>query len=550
MKSKLLGLFAFSIFAFIFLMSFTSATLSFSPTTVTTSKIHGETSATINFDLIAGTGTNYTNLQWSGISTEGTWGTLPTTQISLNEDQTASLTATLSGISANFIGPITGNITVINGTMTATTAILDVTINMTAPSEIQLCNAIGTLEELEIKDIDFTNNGGFGDDDEWFPFEEIEVEIDIKNDGDYDIDDIEVSWGLYDVDADEWIVDFDEEDEFNIKDGDIETFTVSFKLDDDLDVDLEDLSSDTDNYRLYVVADGIIDDSDSSNNGQDTCAFDYKSASIIIEDDFVVLDNIQLPEVAQCGADVQITANAWNIGEDDQEDITIIAYNKELGINEEFIIDDIEAFDKEPMDLTFEIPKDAEEKTYSIKLTIYDEDHDVYENDYDDDRAIFSVFLEVEGNCGAAVGEVSISASLGSEAKAGKDLIVTAIITNNEDELKTFTVSAAGFTQWASSYTVDKTNLILNAGESVNVLFTFDVNKDASGSQAFTIGLISEDNQVTSQPVSVTIEERSGLFGLTGAVTSDNAYLWGIGFLNIILIAIIIIVAVRIARRK
>ena len=54
---------------------------------------------------------------------------------------------------------------------------------------------------------------------------------------------------------------------------------------------------------------------------------------------------------------------------------------------------------------------------------------------------------------------------------------------------------------------------------------------------------------MTTQPVSVAIEERSGLFGLTGLVTSGNAYLWGIGALNVILVIIIIIVAVRVARR-
>ena len=551
MKSKIFGLFAFSIFALVFLMGFASAAVILGPIeliSIPSSVDHAAGSFNIVFNL-TNTGT-ISALNWSASTvTSGA-------SIAFNDDSIAvaeeTITATVTF--PDTIGQnISGVINVTNATgITYTTLSFSVT---TTPEEITLCNDVGNPGELKIKDIDFTNNGlssaTFGDDKEWFPFEEIEVEIDVENDGSYDIDNIEVSWGLYDVDADEWVVDFDEEDEFNIKDGDTETFTVSFKLDDDLDVDLEDFSDDADNYRLYVVADGTIDDSGSPHDGNETCAFDYEPASIIIESDFVILDNIQIPEVVQCGADVQVTANVWNIGEDDQEDITIIAYNQELGINAQFIIDDIDAFDSGSMDLTFAIPGNAEEKTYSIKLTIYDEDHDVYENDYDGDRSIFSVFLEVEGNCGAGSGTgVLISASLESEAKAGKDLTVKAIITNNEDELKTFTVSAAGFAQWASSFTVDRTNLILSAGESANVLFTFDVNKDASGSQSFTIELVSEDNQVTTQPVSVNIESARPLFGITGLVTTDNAYLWGIGLLNIILIVIIIIVAVRIARRK
>ena len=54
---------------------------------------------------------------------------------------------------------------------------------------------------------------------------------------------------------------------------------------------------------------------------------------------------------------------------------------------------------------------------------------------------------------------------------------------------------------------------------------------------------------MATQPVSFNIEEKSGGFGITGgAINSDNWYLWGIGALNVILVVIIIIVAIRIAK--
>jgi hypothetical protein len=89
----------------------------------------------------------------------------------------------------------------------------------------------------------------------------------------------------------------------------------------------------------------------------------------------------------------------------------------------------------------------------------------------------------------------------------------------------------------------------LNAGESRDVLFTFDVKKGVSGSQTFLIELVSGD-EVVKQSVSVNVESAKPFLGITGLVTNDNAYLWGIGILNIVLIVIIILVAVRIARRK
>ena len=528
-------------------MGAVSATAVFVPSTINQTVPHDQTNA-FNFQLNDTDSAANTVLVWTTSSSQGTL-TLSSQPTTLAVDSILSLTATLLGIPGSFIGPITGTISV-NDT-SGVLASLPFTIIVTAPQEILDCYTTGTLEELEIKDIDFTNNGmshaTFGDDDEWFPFEEIEVEIDIKNDGDYDIDDIEVSWGLYDIDADEWIVDFDEEDEFNIKDGDTETFTVSFKLDDDLDIDLEDLSSDTNNYRLYVVADGIIDDSGSSYDGQATCAFDYKSASMIIENDFVILDDIEVPEVVQCGADVQITADVWNIGDDDQDDVYVLVKSNELGINNKKIeIGDIDKFDNAPFNFGFQIPSDAEEKTYSVRFTVYDDGNDIYEND-NDDQSIFSVFLKVEGNC-AVDSEVLVSASLESEAKAGKEMVVGVLLTNTADTARSFTIEVSGYDTWAEISELPGP-LTLNKDSVGEALLKFDLKRGISGEQTFLVMVYSDNKLITTQPVSVNVEP-AGFLGITGFATADNAYLWGIGLLNIILIIIIIIIAVRIARRK
>jgi len=56
------------------------------------------------------------------------------------------------------------------------------------------------------------------------------------------------------------------------------------------------------------------------------------SSSIVIESDFVVLDNFDIPDTVQCGDTVTITADAWNIGDNDQDEVSIFVTNKELGI--------------------------------------------------------------------------------------------------------------------------------------------------------------------------------------------------------------------------
>ncbi len=392
--------------------------------------------------------------------------------------------------------------------------------------------------KVNIKDISVTK--GFGYDEEWLPFDEIEVEIEVENKGDYDVDDISIEWGIADEEMDNWVIEMDEIDEFNLKDGDEEKLVITFRIDDDLDIDLDELEG---SYYLYVRATGEVDD----DTNPMTCASDSEAISIESESNFVILTDIESPEVVQCGADVQLTADVWNIGDRDQDDVYTIIYNKELGINEKIEIGDIDAFENEKLDVLIKIPSDAEEKTYSLKLTVYDEDNDIYENDYDDDEAIFNVYFKVEGNCGGEPNAV-VSASLESGGKAGQPLVIKATIVNTGDDPATFSINAAGYADWASSAELSQSTVLLNAGDSTNVLITFNVKKDVSGEKTFNIEILSENELIVTQPVSVIIE-KSGFSFTGGVISGDNWYLWGIGAINFILIIVIIFVAIRVARK-
>ncbi|MBA7671526.1 hypothetical protein ES703_79684 [subsurface metagenome] len=392
-------------------------------------------------------------------------------------------------------------------------------------------------DNLEVK-IDISVEEGFGDDEEWYPFDEIEVEIEVENNGPDDIDDIVVEWGLYNLETGEWVID-DEENDFNLKDGDEETLIITFQLD-----DLDEFE-DNEEYVFYAWATGEDDEFD----GNKTCTSDSEGIEIIIEKDFVILDDIEFSEVVQCGAEVQILADVWNIGDDDQDDVYVVIYNKELGINEKVEIGDIDAFDDGKLDTIIEIPKDTEEKYYHLTFWVYDEDDDVYEND-NDDEAEFIIPLQVEGNC-VVEPQVMVTASLESGGKAGQELVVRATITNTGDELVTYDLNVEGYTDWASSAELDQNTVILDAGDSKDVLITLDVNGNVSGDKMFNIEVLSGDELIIKQPVSIFIEESGFVFpGITGKIVSrDNWHLWGIGFLNVILILAIILVAVRVMKK-
>ncbi|MBU4070136.1 MAG: putative S-layer protein [Nanoarchaeota archaeon] len=400
--------------------------------------------------------------------------------------------------------------------------------------------------EISIESIDNKGISGtkFGDDEEWFPLSEIEVEIEVRNEGDEDVDNIEIEWGLYNSDTGEWVID-DTESDFNLKDGDDKTIIITFQID-----DIDELTDG--NFIFYAKATGEIDG--GTYDGDDTCISDSQSIDIIIENDFVVLDNTEFPEPVSCDSDVQITADVWNIGEDDQDDVYVKIYNSELGINEKIKIGDIDAFDKEKLNAVIKIPENAKEKSYNLLFEVYNDNDDIYENDYDDEESKFELELKVEGGCvsisdSTITNNAIVSANLQSGGKAGEELIIKAVITNLGNDFATYSVNVAGYADWATSPVVEPKVILVAKSGSEEVLITLNVNKDVSGEKTFDIELMSGNSLIVKQPVSVMIEGSSRNFMTGGIIAKDNLYLWGIGILNIILVIIIIVVAVRVAKQ-
>jgi len=547
MSSKLFGLLSLSIFSLILTAGLASAaSLNLVPVSVPSSINQGQTSISITFNVSNQGATNYTELNWSGSSSNiGSWTTLPTlTALNVSEEKTLSATLT---IPSNAVGTINATIDLQSETTAEAQLNVMIPINIptpqSIPDEIKECNATGNLgSNLRIKIDDITVKEGYGKDEEWLPLDEIEIDIKVENrGGDQDINNIAVGWGLYNKDTDEFYID-DEEKDFDLNKNDDKTITVTFRLDKNID-ELAD-----DNFVFYAWANA----EDEEFNDDETCESTSKNIDMIIENDFVILDNIKSQETVQCGAELQITADVWNIGEDDQDDVSVYINNKELGIIDKKVeIGDINAFEDEKLDVTIQIPNNVQEKSYGIKLSVSDEDNDVYMND--DDKSINNVIVKVQGGCGEKESKALVSAVLQSGGNAGEKLIIKSTITNTGEEKTTYTLNIAGYTEWADSADLDKKIIILDQGDSDSVLVTFDVKDDASGDYNFDIEVLSDSNLVIKQPASVTIEKKSttGISGITGRVIGgENWYLWAIGALNIILVIVIIIVAIRVARKK
>jgi len=407
------------------------------------------------------------------------------------------------------------------------------------PEEVDECITTGSTGYLKLSIEDFSVEKGYGEDNEWFPLDEVEVEIEVENKGDEKIRNVAIGWGLYNVETEEWVID-DIESDFNLRDDTKETVYINFKLE-----DVNDFEEGAD-YVFYVWAEGEDNNLDSK---PDTCVWASDEISIEIESDFVVLDNFEYSETVSCGSTVQIMADVFNIGDSDQDEVSVEVYDKfsRLKLDKKIEIGDINAFDNEVMSLEFEIPQDAEEGWYNLVFSVHDEDGDQYENSYDDELSESIISFKIEGGC-IVVPKVSISASLISGGMSGEQMVVKATVSNTGTSIKEYSLSATGYTGWASSVALDAETFNLGAGQSKEVLFTFDINRDASGTQLFDIEVVSEGQLELKQPVQVSITKKAGF--LTGNMISEgNWYVWGIGALNVLLILIIIIVAIKVAKK-
>ena len=143
-----------------------------------------------------------------------------------------------------------------------------------------------------------------------------------------------------------------------------------------------------------------------------------------------------------------------------------------------------------------------------------------------------------------------VTASLESGGESGEDLIVKAIITNIGTKTMNYVVNVAGYSTWAESASSEPNVLTsVESGASREVLITLTPKEDALGIQTFNLEVLSDGRLELTQPIEIEILEKEKALDLSD-LFGDNWYLWLIGALNIILVLIIIIVAIRISKKE
>ncbi len=382
---------------------------------------------------------------------------------------------------------------------------------------------------------------------EWRPLDNIELDVKIENLNDDDNIDTIVALILVDSSGKEvsdWATDEDDlEQEVGLDDGESKKVTFNFQISADV--------NDGSNYRIYakVYEDGDEDKQCASLRAEEIGT--EETVSIDKNRNDVLVKEVDAVDTTTCGSVINLEAKVYNIGDEDEDKVKVIFYNKELGITLEKEIENLDSGDSDTVDFSFNIPKNADEKSYKFILTTefkYDDKDDEYDKS-SDEKDDFEYYLKVLGSCTGD--EPVINARLLSGAKVGEEMSIEVSITNR-DTSSEFIVSPTGYESWAELVSVDPS--ISSIGQDQTSQVVIKLRPTVSGSQSFTINVIS-NGQTKTQPVTVTIEEKTGLFtGSFAGLSNLGENLGTAGaFLLIgiiaLLVLIVIVLIVKLASR-
>jgi len=229
-------------------------------------------------------------------------------------------------------------------------------------NELTCCSILGSpsfsdakrCSEIDNRLIVSINDPDSGD--EFMVGETIDVEIEVENLFDEDLDfDLEVYF--YDLTKDKDEENYD--DDLDVDEDEEEKIEFSFDIPEDLE--------DSHTYAIFVRV--LEEDGKYCNEA-------YNIIDIEREDNYVVVEDINMEEVVNCGDSVYIETKIKNLGSEDQ-DVYVSVENSVLGIketSEEFELEEYDEDDDVVKYFDINIPQDTETGVYDLTFTTFFDD--------------------------------------------------------------------------------------------------------------------------------------------------------------------------------
>ncbi len=538
MKQKALALLGF--FAVLVMAVSMVSAVSVAPTTLSLNVYNGSSNS-VSFIMTNNDSVNYTSLVSSvEPASNGLTIGLTLNNTVVNENNTVLVTVNVAASSSASEGQYaTKTITVFNGSNPLVSVPLTVTVikNISTPSTNDsaiinsLCRGYTQSTSQIVLSSEDNNKIDNADEWEWKPLDNTEIEFDLKNNADDDDDhDYDVELFLYDSSGDvtgDVVTDQDNllEESFSVDQDRKETLTFAFQID-----------GQTEQYSSLAVW-AVVKEIDN-----DVCyAKKIDTAKIVKNSKQVIVKTVDATTSVKAGETVSIEVEVANIGKQDEDQVKVILYNKDLGLNLYKEITDVNEGDTATATFLVTIPATAKQGTYKLLFSTefdYDSDDEEYgeESDTDDD---YTKSITVFGMTSAP----TIGAKLVSDAKVGKTLQVDVSLTNNGDADETYDLIVEG-ASWANNAKFADDSVLVKAGETEVVRLTLVPQED--GEKDFTIKAVYGD-EIKKQTVSVNIASNTGLTNIFAGI-STLGYL--IGAIVVLAILILMVAIVKLAKPR
>ena len=214
------------------------------------------------------------------------------------------------------------------------------------------CTNLNESVELSIKNP--KNNEKFS------IIDKIDVEVKVKNNFNERMD-FNVEAHLYDLKDDSSLDSND--DSIRIDKGKTETVNLELTIPDDVE--------DSNKFAIYVFVE----------NDNNECNTAFTNIKIEREDDAMKISKFNInPATTSKGQEIFFEISVENIGADNQDDVILNVYNKELNLDiksDSFKVEKSGDDDKETKSLTYKIPENVKLGTYNITLDVLFNDNKV-----------------------------------------------------------------------------------------------------------------------------------------------------------------------------
>ncbi len=342
-----------------------------------------------------------------------------------------------------------------------------------------------------------------GDDDRHYPGDIIEIEVEVDNDGGFNVQDLTVT---IECDA----LDIDEEIDINEVDED-EAVTETIEI--QIPYDAEDRT-----YRFDIRVIGQ-DDSDDEDYHSDVF---FEGDLELIDLDVrrgnhdIIFESLKVtPSEVDAGNIVSIRAEVTNIGEKNEENVRITLKNTNLGLNEESTEFDLKVDKSKRITWDIELPKTTENGEYILEAVIsYDDDS------YDEEDTLLAQTVTIKVSGGSAVPDADADTTVGAatldvtsaslvSANTGEAAKFELMLTNNAETTEIYQIRASGVNDWAT-YTIEAggeaNEVSLTPGTSLTI-YAYLTPKDSAqtGQYTATISVYSNSQLLDSELLTVDV---------------------------------------------